>query len=85
MGRGYRHWRRAKIGQRFRLVFRYDSKARVIVFAWVNDEDTLRSAGSRSDPYAEFRKMLDRDCPPDSWDALLAASRPDWTGPGPGE
>ncbi len=28
--------------------FRYDSKAKVIVYAWVNDEQTLRSAGSKS-------------------------------------
>lgn len=36
LGRGYRHWRRAKIGRRFRLFFRYDAKARVIVYAWMN-------------------------------------------------
>lgn len=77
MGTNYRHWRRAKIGRRFRLFFRYDSKAKVIVFAWVNDEHTLRSAGSQSDPYAVFRKMLDRGNPPDDWAALLAASRSD--------
>jgi toxin YhaV len=34
MGPAYRQWRRAKIGRRFRLFFRYDSKAKVIVFAW---------------------------------------------------
>lgn len=77
MGTNYRHWRRAKIGRRFRLFFRYDSKAKVIVFAWVNDEHTLRSAGSQSDPYAVFQKMLDRGNPPDDWAALLAASRAD--------
>lgn len=41
----------AKIGRRFRLFFRYDSRAKIIVFAWVNDEQTLRSAGSKSDPF----------------------------------
>ena len=65
MGPTYRHWRRAKIGRRFRLFFRYDSKARAIVYAWVNDEETLRSAGSKSDPYAVFEKMLGRGNPPD--------------------
>jgi len=79
MGTTYRHWRRAKIGRRFRLFFRYDSKAKVIVFAWVNDEHTLRSAGSKSDPYAIFQKMLDRGNPPDNWPALLAASQTDWS------
>lgn len=79
MGTTYRHWRRAKIGRRFRLFFRYDSKAKVIVFAWVNDEHTLRSAGSKSDPYAIFQKMLDRGNPPDDWPALLVASQTDWS------
>jgi toxin YhaV len=75
MGMAYRHWRRAKIGRRFRLFFRYDSKAKVIVFAWVNDEHTLRSTGSNSDPHAVFQKMLNRGNPPDDWAALLSASR----------
>jgi len=77
LGPRYRHWRRAKIGRRFRLFFRYDSTAMVIVFAWVNDEQTLRAAGSKSDPCAVFEKMLGRGNPPDDWDTLLAASRAD--------
>lgn len=79
MGPAYRHWRRAKIGRRFRLFFRYDSKAKVIVYAWVNDEQTLRSSGSKSDPYAVFEKMLGRGHPPDDWAALMAASRAEWS------
>ena len=79
LGTAYRHWRRAKIGRRFRLFFRYDSEAKVIVFAWVNDENTLRSAGGKSDPYAVFQKMPGRGHPPNDWPALLAASRADWT------
>ena len=78
MGADYRHWRRAKIGRRFRLFFRYDSKVKVIVFAWVNDEHTLRSSGGKSDPYAVFQKMLNRGNPPNDWLALLAASQQDW-------
>jgi toxin YhaV len=78
MGSTYRHWRRAKVGRRFRLFFRYDSKARVIVFAWVNDEQTLRSSGSKSDPYAVFQKMLERGHPPNGWDALVAEARAEW-------
>lgn len=81
LGTDYRHWRRAKIGRRFRLFFRYDSKAKVIVYAWVNDEQTLRSAGSKSDPYAVFEKMLARGNPPGDWAALVAASRTDWREP----
>lgn len=51
MGPHFRHWRCAKIGRRFRLFFRYDSRTKVIVYAWLNDEKTLRTAGSRNDPY----------------------------------
>ncbi len=79
LGTAYRHWRRAKIGRRFRLFFRYDSAAKMIIFAWVNDEKTLRSAGSQSDPYAVFEKMLKRGHPPDEWIMLINESRKDWS------
>ena len=78
MGPAYRHWRRAKLGRRYRLFFRYDSKAKVIVYAWINDEQSLRSSGSKSDPYAVFEKMLGRGNPPDDWNALVKASRQEW-------
>jgi len=78
MGTAFRHWRRAKIGLRFRLFFRFDSKTRIIIFTWVNDENTLRSAGSKSDPYAVFQKMLQRGHPPDAWSALVKASKTNW-------
>lgn len=83
LGPDYRHWRRARIGRRFRLFFRYDSRSRVIVFAWVNDEQTLRASGSSSDPYAVFERMLGRGHPPDSWQALKEASLEDWQSPAP--
>ncbi len=79
MGAAFRHWRRAKIGRRFRLFFRFDSKTKVIIFAWVNDENTLRSSGSKSDPYAVFQKMLERGHPPDDWAALMTASKAHWS------
>jgi toxin YhaV len=42
LGANRKHWFRAKFGgQRFRLFFRYDSAAKIILFAWVNDTDTL--------------------------------------------
>ncbi len=78
MGADFRHWRRAKIGRRFRLFFRFDSKSKVIVYAWVNDETTLRSSGSSSDPYAVFQKMLGRGRPPDDWGTLMAQARAGW-------
>ena len=77
-GPRYRYWRRARIGRRFRLFFRYDARAKVIVYAWVNDESTLRSSGSRTDPYTVFARMLARGNPPDDWTSLMTASRQDW-------
>ena len=56
-----------------------DSKTKIIIFAWINDENTLRSSGSKSDPYAVFQKMLQRGHPPDDWAALVSASRSQWT------
>lgn len=75
MGPAFRHWRRAKMGQRFRLFFRYDSAAKVIVYAWVNDAQSLRSSGSKTDPYTVFSKMLARGCPPDDWAELVKNSQ----------
>ena len=75
LGRERRHWFRAKFaGNRFRLFFRADSQARVIVCAWVNNRDTLRKAGAETDPYAVFGRMLASGNPPDDWPALLAAT-----------
>jgi toxin YhaV len=79
LGPAHRHWRRAKIGRRFRLFFRYDSRAKTIVFAWVNDVQTLRAAGSKADPYKVFERMLERGSPPNDWASLVASSRSDWS------
>jgi len=79
LGASYRHWRRARVGRRFRLFFRYDAKAKVIIYAWVNDRRTLRSKGSKSDPYSIFARMLARGNPPDDWTSLLTASRQEWS------
>ena len=75
LGRARKHWFRAKFGNgRFRLFFRYDSKTKVIIFAWVNDETTLRTYGSKQDAYRVFKGMLDTGNPPDDWTALHAAA-----------
>ena len=78
LGARYRHWRRARIGQRFRLFFRYDSRSKIIVYAWANDQETLRAAGSRKDPYAVFARMLERGDPPNTWDELVDACGDTW-------
>lgn len=70
-----KYWLRAKFGNgRFRLFFRYRTDARLLVFAWVNDSETLRTYGSRTDAYAVFRRMLGDGNPPDDWDALVKAA-----------
>ena len=47
-----KHWFRAKFGNgRFRLFFRFSSSAKVIIYAWVNDQETLRTSGSKTDAY----------------------------------
>jgi len=71
LGPSYRHWRRAKFMSRFRLFFRFDSASRMIVYGWVNDENSLRKAGSCTDPYAVFRHRLEIGDPPDDWHVLL--------------
>jgi toxin YhaV len=74
LGEEYRHWFRVRFFSRFRLFFRYDSRTRIIVYAWVNDERSLRQHGSKSDPYEVFRRMLASGNPPNEWAALLKKS-----------
>lgn len=70
----HRGWRRAKFYQRYRLFFRFHSRSRLIVFAWVNDDKGLRAVGSRRDPYAVFQAMLARGHPPTGWADLVATA-----------
>ncbi|WP_438839671.1 type II toxin-antitoxin system YhaV family toxin [Aromatoleum toluclasticum] len=66
LGPAYRHWRRAKIGRRFRVFFRYDSKTKVLVFAWDNDEQTLLAVDRLPEPerLAPSRHQALRDAAP---------------------
>ncbi len=75
LGGARKHWFRAKFFQQYRLFFRFHKKTRIIIFAWVNDEDTKRAYGSRSDAYRVFGKMLSAGRPPDDWPALLKEAR----------
>ena len=75
LGSDRKHWFRAKFGGgRFRLFFRYSTSAKIIIFAWVNDRDTLRTYGAKSDAYAVFKAMLDKGNPPEDWAALMVQS-----------
>ncbi len=75
LGEEHKHWFRAKFFQQYRLFFRYHAPSKVIVLAWVNDEDTKRAFESNEDAYRVFRKMLESGHPPDDWGQLLAQSR----------
>jgi toxin YhaV len=72
LGDDHKHWFRAKFFQQYRLFFRYHTPSKVIVFAWVNDDDTKRAYESDNDAYRVFRKMLESGHPPDDWNQLLA-------------
>ena len=75
LGDDRKHWFRAKFFQQYRLFFRYHASAKVIVFTWVNDDDTKRAYESSDDAYRVFRKMLESGHPPDDWDQLLAQAQ----------
>jgi toxin YhaV len=75
LGSDHRHWYRAKFFQQYRLFFRFDQAAKIIIYVWVNDDRTKRAYGSKTDAYRVFKKMLDSGNPPASWADLLAASK----------
>ena len=75
LGDDHKNWFRAKFFQQYRLFFRYHAPSKVIVYAWVNDEDTKRAYESSGDAYRVFRKMLESGYPPDDWNQLLAEAR----------
>ena len=74
LGKARKHWFGAKFGNgRYRLFYQFSSRAKVIIYAWVNDERTLRTYSGRRDTYAVFKAMLDKGNPPDSWSDLARA------------
>ncbi|MFZ5557570.1 MAG: type II toxin-antitoxin system YhaV family toxin [Pseudomonadota bacterium] len=74
LGPEYAHWRRVKKGMldRYRLFFRFVScPVKLIVYVWFNDDNTLRKAGSKTDVYEAFRRMLARGVVPATIEDLL--------------
>ena len=74
LGADNANWRRGKKGMpdRYRLFFRFaSSPVKVIVCVWFNDEDTFRKAGSKTDVYEAFKRMLARGVVPITTDDLL--------------
>jgi toxin YhaV len=75
LGEVERVWFRAKMFGQYRLFFRFDSASKIIVYVWVNDEESLRAYGSKTDAYALFKRMLDGGYPPGTFEELLKQSR----------
>lgn len=75
LGAQHKHWFRAKFFQQYRLFFRFQAASKVIVYAWVNDDDSKRAYESDDDAYRVFRRMLESGHPPGDWDALLKEAR----------
>lgn len=75
LGDEHRHWFRAKFFQQYRLFFRYHQQSKIVVYAWVNDEDTKRHYDSFDDAYRVFRRMLETGHPPSDWAVLLAKAK----------
>ena len=74
LGSEYRHWKRAKLFTRFRLFFRFNSEQKIILYAWLNDDNSLRNSGSKNDPYHIFSQRLRKGRPPNDWEDLLRES-----------
>jgi hypothetical protein len=70
-----RHWFRGKFHQRYGLFYRLATKEKVILYACLNDERTLRKAESKTDPYCVFRGMLETGDPPGSIADLVQRSK----------
>ena len=75
LGASHKHWFRAVFFQQYRLFFRYHATKKIIVYAWVNDEGTLRAYESKNDAYRVFEKMLVSGNPPDDWEQLLTEAK----------
>ena len=54
-----RKYRRYKQGlQRYRLFFCFSRHPKMILYLHLNDESHLRKAGSKTDPYKEFERLV---------------------------
>jgi toxin YhaV len=75
---GLGRFRRAKghgLPSRYRLFWVFSSRARAIVFLYLNDASSLRKAGARSDRYARFSALLRRGELGADFDANVAAAK----------
>lgn len=78
LGKDNNHWRRVKNGMpnRYRLFFRFRSAPPPsIIYAWINDDETLRKAGAKTDCYEVFKNMLKRGVVPQSIKELIETDK----------
>jgi len=75
MGPAFRHWRRAKLGRRFRLFFRFDSKTRIIIFIAMKEAQTYFAERQARADLTEFDAVMARTRgePPREGDRILPA------------
>jgi toxin YhaV len=74
----FARFRRAKgrgLPSRYRLFWVFSSRARAIVFLYLNDASSLRKAGAGSDPYARFADQLRRGEIGADFDANISAAK----------
>lgn len=76
LGDQYTAFRRVKKGipARYRLFFRFTSEAISIIYVWLNDENTLRKEGSKTDVYFVFKKLIERGTVPIDMGEILKQS-----------
>ena len=54
-------YRRYKQGlQRYRIMFCFSNKPRIIIYLYLNDEKHLRKDGDKNDPYHEFKSLISK-------------------------
>lgn len=75
LGKEHTHWFRDKFFQQYRVFFRYSTRSKIIAYGWVNDDETLRAYGLKTDAYLVFKKMLESGKVPNNWDELVAESK----------
>ncbi|PPU15563.1 hypothetical protein XacyCFBP2565_06990 [Xanthomonas arboricola pv. corylina] len=78
LGKDLRHWRRVKkqLPERYRLFFQFRSNApQTVIYAWLNDEFTLRKECAKSDCYTVFKAMVENGTVPNSYESLRSASK----------
>ena len=75
LGSAHTNWRHVKQGMpdRHSLFFRFAcNPLKVTVCVWFNDENTLRKAGSKTDVYKAFKRVLARSVVPNDFAEWLA-------------